>query len=335
MSQLRARQLTEAIWTQPGAEVDLSVILPVYNEQESLPELLTRLFRVLDTVGCRFEILAIDDGSSDGSLDVLNTMAAERPELRAVPFRRNYGQTAALMAGFDEAQGEIIIALDADLQNDPDDIPAMIAKIREGYDVVSGWRVDRQDAALSRTLPSRIANGLISKISGVHLNDYGCTLKAYRREIMRDVRLYGEMHRLIPIYASWMGAKVCEMPVRHHARQYGKSKYGLSRIFKVLLDLAVAKFLERYLVKPIYVFGGFGLAAIGASVGVIILAICLKVFSGTSLIQTPLPLLSAILFLIGCMSILMGLLAEMVMRIYFEAQDRKPYFLANQVKRLG
>ena len=337
MNQLKARQfaLTEATRAQPDAAVDLSVILPVYNERDSLPELLTRLFRVLDTAGHRFEVLAIDDGSSDGSLDVLNAIATDRPELRAIAFRRNYGQTAALMAGFDQAQGEIIIALDADLQNDPDDIPAMIEKIREGYDVVSGWRVNRQDAALSRTLPSRIANILISKISGVHLNDYGCTLKAYRREIMRDVRLYGEMHRLIPIYASWMGARVCEVPVRHHPRQFGKSKYGLSRIFKVLLDLAVAKFLERYLVKPIYVFGGFGLAAIGTSIGVIVLAICLKLFSGTSLIQTPLPLLSAMLFLIGCMSILMGLLAEIVMRTYFEAQDRKPYFLANRSKRLG
>jgi len=333
MSSIVQDRFTAVDAAQPGIShaIDLTVILPVYDEEESLPTLLDRLVRVLDTLQCRYEILAVNDGSKDKSIVVLRALAQNYPQLRVIDFRRNYGQTAALMAGFDHARGEIIVTLDADLQNDPDDIPAMIAKIREGYDVVSGWRANRKDAALSRNLPSWAANFLISKISGVVLRDYGCTLKAYRRDVMSDMRLYGEMHRLIPIYASWMGAKVIEMPVRHHARQFGQSKYGLGRVFKVLLDLTVVKFLETYLVKPIYVFGGFGLLAILASFGVIGLAIALKLFNGTSLILTPLPLLSAMLFLIGCISILMGLLAEMVMRTYFESQGRRPYLVRERV----
>ncbi|MCA8903271.1 MAG: glycosyltransferase family 2 protein [Hyphomonas sp.] len=305
--------------------VDISIVLPIYNEAESLRILFGDILSVLDDMSCRFEVIAVNDGSKDNSLEILKDLQASRAEIQVIDFRKNYGQTAALMAGFDNARGDVIITLDADLQNDPSDIPALVAKIDEGYDVVSGWRSNRKDAALTRNLPSRIANTLISKISGVRLNDYGCTLKAYRRDVMEGVRLYGEMHRFIPIYASWMGARVVEVPVQHHARQFGQSKYGLNRIFKVVLDLIVVKFLENYLVKPIYVFGGFGLMAIFASFATLAVALGLKFFAGTSLILTPLPLLAAMLFLIGCMSILMGLLAEMVMRTYFESHGRRPY----------
>lgn len=314
----------------PG-EIDISIVLPVYDEQDSLGPLLERLIPVLDGLQQRYEVLVVNDGSRDGTIGVMRDAAARHRQVRVIDFRRNYGQTAALMAGFDHARGAIIVTLDADLQNDPEDIPAMIAKLHEGYDVVSGWRANRQDAALSRKLPSRLANLLISGISGVRLRDYGCTLKAYRRDVMQGVRLYGEMHRLIPIYASWMGARVIEIPVRHHARQYGRSKYGLGRIIKVVLDLAVVKFLGTYLVKPIYVFGGFGLACILAALVTLVIAILNKVFASVSLIQTPLPLLAAILFLMGCISILMGLLAEMVTRTYFEAQDLKPYQIRDRI----
>lgn len=307
--------------------VELSVVLPIFEEEESLGALFESLFSVLDGVGARFEIIAINDGSRDNSLEILHSIAQTRPELRIIDFRRNYGQTAALMAGFDYAQGDVVITLDADLQNDPADIPSLIAKLNEGYDVVSGWRAERKDAVISRTFVSRVANALISAISGVKLNDYGCTLKAYRRDIMDGVRLYGEMHRFIPIYASWMGARVVEIPVSHRARRFGRSKYGLDRVFKVVLDLTVMKFLESYLVKPIYVFGGFGLTALISSFLVLAWAIGLKLLAGTSLIQTPLPLLAAMLFLIGCVSVLMGLLAEIMMRTYFESQGSRPYLI--------
>jgi dolichol-phosphate mannosyltransferase len=316
----------------PADNVAISVLVPIYDEEESLPVLVAQLLPVLRGLGESFEVLAVNDGSKDRSLDVLRGLATANPELRVLDFRRNYGQTAAMMAGFDHARGEIIVTIDADLQNDPGDIPLLIAKMREGYDVVSGWRAARKDAAIRRNLPSRIANALISKISGVRLRDYGCTLKAYRHSMMRDVRLYGEMHRFIPIYASWMGAKVTEIPVRHHARQFGRSKYGLERIAKVLLDLMVIKFLERYLVKPIYVFGGFGFLAFLGSVGVLLLAVGLRLFAAISLIQTPLPLLSAMLFLIGCISLLMGLLAEIQMRVYFETRGRAPYLVREDIK---
>jgi len=229
------------------------------------------------------------------------------------------------MAGIDHASGDTIVTIDADLQSDPEDIPILLNKLDEGADVVSGWRKDRQDAPLRRNFVSRIANSLISRISGVRLHDYGCTLKAYRREVLGGMRLYGEMHRFVPVYASWMGAKVVELPVRHHARRFGKSKYGLNRTLKVVLDLMVVKFFSRYLVKPIYVFGGFGLWSILGGVAVISYALYLKFFEATSLIQTPLPVLAAMLFLIGITSILMGLLAEIVVRTYFESQGLNSY----------
>ncbi len=307
--------------------VDLSVVLPVFDEEESLDDLFANLFTVLDALACRYEVVAVNDGSRDRSSQVLHEIAKRHPEMRVVDFRRNFGQTAALMAGFDHTRGDIIITLDADLQNDPDDIPRLLAKIDEGFDVVSGWRAERKDAAISRNLVSRVANALISNISGVALQDYGCTLKAYRRDVLNGVRLYGEMHRFIPIYASWRGARVVEIPVGHHARRFGQSKYGLNRIFKVVLDLLVLKFLESYLVKPIYVFGGFGLASVAGSFVVLTWAIALKLFAHTSLILTPLPLLAAMLFLIGCISVLLGLLAEIMSRTYFESQGSRPYLV--------
>lgn len=305
--------------------VFLSVIVPIYNERDNIPFLCENLFRVLDQIGNRFEILCVDDGSSDGSLAALREAARKRRELKVVSFRRNSGQTAALMAGIDHAAGEVIVSLDADLQNDPEDIPRLLAKLNEGFDVVSGWRKDRQDAAVRRNLVSRVANSIISLISGVPLHDYGCTLKAYRHDVVKDVRLYGEMHRFIPIYASWMGARVCEIPVRHHARKFGRSKYGLERILKVILDLMVVKFLDRYLVKPIYVFGSFGLLSLVVAAISGLTMVWWKIFDGVPMIETPLPLLTAITFLVGIQSILMGLVAEILVRTYFESRDQRAY----------
>jgi dolichol-phosphate mannosyltransferase len=311
--------------------VQLSVVIPIFNEEDSIPHLCERLFGVLDNLFQVFEVIAVNDGSTDRSLAILRDEAAKRMQLRVLDLRRNYGQTAALMAGFDHAKGSIIVTMDADLQNDPDDIPILISKIFEGYDVASGWRRDRQDAKLRRNFVSLVANRLISSVSGLKLRDYGCTLKAYRREVMDGIRLYGEMHRFIPIYARSMGANVVEVPVRHHARRFGSSKYGLGRTFKVLLDLAVIKFLDRYLVKPIYIFGGFGLLMIFFSFAALAIAIALRLLEGTSLIQTPLPLLSAILLVMGCISLLMGFLAEILMRTYFESQGRYPYQVREQI----
>jgi glycosyltransferase involved in cell wall biosynthesis len=310
----------------------VSVVIPVFNEAESLPDLIARLLDVLRRLGRPFEIIAVNDGSSDGSLAVLRHLASQTSELRVIDFRRNYGQTAAMMAGIDHAGGGIIVPIDADLQNDPEDIPALLDKIDQGYDVVSGWRKDRKDAAWRRNLVSRWANRLISQISGVHLNDYGCTLKAYRAEVMRGMRLYGEMHRFIPIYASWMGARVTEIPVRHNPRQFGSSKYGLERVIKVILDLIVVRFLDKYLAKPIYVFGGFGLTSVMISFVTFMLMLYFKIFEQISMISTPLPLLTAMTFLVGIVSILMGLIAEMLVRTYFESQGRSAYLVRELIQ---
>lgn len=319
--------------TSAGAPpaVEVSIIVPIYNEEESIPALCRNLFEVMDALGCNFEIICVNDGSQDNSLKILREYADKFNRFKVVSFRRNYGQTAAMMAGIDYASGKVIISIDADLQNDPQDIPALLQKMAEGYDVVSGWRKNRQDAAIRRNMVSRMANRLISRISGVQLHDYGCTLKAYRHEVIKECRLYGEMHRFIPIYASWMGARVCELPVRHHPRQFGKSKYGLERVVKVLLDLMVVKFLDRHFVKPIYVFGGFGVASLAASVLSAAYMLWLKLLEGVSMILTPLPLLTAMTFLVGVMSILMGLLAEMLVRTYFESQGRRAYHVGETI----
>ena len=243
--------------------MDLSIVIPVYNEEQNLPILFDAVHTALAPFGKNntWEMICVDDGSTDDSLKVLLSLYERDPEhMRIVQFRRNFGQTAAIAAGIDHAAGEIIVMLDADMQNDPADIPMMLDKLNEGYDVVSGWRKFRQDTYLSRTLPSHLANWLISAVTGVHLHDYGCTLKAYRREVITGFRLYGEMHRFIPVYASRFGAKIIEVPVQHHPRKYGKAKYGLERTLKVVLDLFTVKFLISYSSKPIYLFGGFGIA---------------------------------------------------------------------------
>jgi dolichol-phosphate mannosyltransferase len=304
--------------------IDLSVVIPVFDEEESIPRLVDSVFAVLKRLDRTFEVIIVNDGSQDGSLGVLRDEAAARPQLKVIDFRRNFGQTAALMAGIDHAAGAVVVSLDADLQNDPEDIPRLLDKLGEGYDVVSGWREQREDG-LVRRFVSRMANRLISGMSGVHLHDYGCTLKAYRRDVIVGARLYGEMHRFIPVYASWMGARVTELPVRHHVRRFGRSKYGLERIAKVLLDLLVVKFLDSYFVKPIYVFGGFGILSLALSVAAFTLMMYWKLFKGIAMILTPLPMLTAMTFLVGCMSILMGLLAEILVRTYFESQGQAAY----------
>ena len=313
----------------------VSLIIPVYNEEENLPILFGKIHDLRERLAGQHEIEAVfvDDGSSDRSFDCLNAEAAKSAFVKVVRFVRNTGQTAAIQAGIDHASGDVLVFLDSDLQNDPADVPALLAKLDEGYDVVSGWRKDRKDNAIKRNLPSRIANRIISKVSGVHLHDYGCTLKAYRREVIKDVRLYGEMHRFIPIYATWQGARVAEMPVSHHARMHGSSKYGLERIFKVILDIFVIKFLDRYLTKPIYIFGGCGLASFALSFLALLWALVLKFSGGPTLIQTPLPLFSGIAFLLGFMCVLMGLLAEVLSRTYFESQYRRAY-IVREVRNL-
>ena len=309
----------------PPPSAAISVIVPAYNEEKNLPVLLERLVPILERVGEPFEVIVVNDGSKDGTLDVLRELAARYPALKVVDLARNYGQTAAMMAGFDYASGEIIVPIDADLQNDPEDIPLLLAKIAEGFDVVSGWRQDRQDAAIKRNFVSRMANRVISRLSGVYLHDYGCSLKAYRRSVIGPVRLYGEMHRFVPIYASWYGARITEMPVRHHPRLHGKSNYGLERILKVMLDLLVVRFMDRWLGKPIYIFGGFGLLWFAVAAVAMAYAVYLKLFVNISLIQTPLPLLVVMSVMMGVMSILIGLVAEIVVRTYFESQGKQIY----------
>jgi len=312
---------------------ELTVTIPLYNEAENNPILYERVRNALDALGKRWELILVNDGSKDDSAVLLDAIAANDTRVSIIHFRRNYGQTAAFMAGLDHARGAIIVPMDGDLQNDPDDIGKLLAKLDEGFDVVSGWRRDRQDHAIKRNLPSRMANGLISRVSGVHLHDYGCSLKAYRRDVLDGVKLYGEMHRFVPIYAAWNGARVTEMAVQHHPRLHGESKYGLERVIKVVLDLLVVKFLFRYSSKPIYVFGGFGFLSIVAGGFAGIWAIALKLFKGTAFILTPLPLLAVFLCAIGVLSILMGLLAEMQNRTYHESQGKAVYRVARVVRR--
>ena len=303
----------------------ISVTVPIFNEVESIITLHERVSIVLRSIGRPWELILINDGSADGSAAVLDQVAAADPNVKVIHLRRNFGQTAAMMAGIDFARGDIIIPMDGDLQNDPMDIPRLLAKLDEGYDVVSGWRKGRKDAKLTRNFPSWLANRLISFISGVHLHDYGCSLKAYHKSVIKDVKLYGEMHRFIPIYASWQGARVAEIPVTHHSRQFGKSKYGLERTIKVLLDLIVIKFLATFAQKPMYIFGSVGLLSLAVSVISGVFALYLKFGHQISFIQTPLPLLFVLTAITGIMCILMGLLAELLTRTYHESQDKAIY----------
>jgi len=306
---------------------NLSIVVPIYNEEESLEELYWRLTKVLGEGGRSYEIILVDDGSRDSSASILEGLARRDPSCKAVILKRNFGQTAALMAGIDQARGEIIVSIDADLQNDPGDIPRLLEKLEEGYDVCSGWRRDRKDARLTKVLPSRIANRLISLVSGVELRDYGCTLKAYRQEVLKGVRLYGEMHRFIPIYASWMGARVTELAVNHFPRRHGQSNYGLERIFKVLLDLIVIKFLSSYSQRPIHLFGGFGILSLFSGLLSFGYMLWLKLFQGVSFIQTPLPTLSIFFLLSGILFISIGLLAELLTRTYHESRGTPTYMI--------
>jgi glycosyltransferase involved in cell wall biosynthesis len=308
----------------------ISVVAPLYNEEQNVDLFCDSVFNVLENLHLDYEVIIVDDGSSDRSLELLRAQAARRKRLKIVSFRRNFGQTAALMAGIDHATNDVIVPIDTDLQNDPGDIPRLLQKLTEGYDVVSGWRKDRQDAA-GRTRFSRIANWLISWISGVQLHDYGCSLKAYRSDVIRNVRLYGEMHRFVPIYANWVGARVTEIPVTHLPRRFGRSKYGFERILKVLLDLAVVQFLHRSMTKPIYLFGGVGFVFLAVAAVAAVWALTLKVASGVSLIQTPLPLIAVMGVMLAAISVLMGLLAEIMVRTYFEAQKKQTYIVSETI----
>lgn len=310
----------------------ISVIVPVYNEEPNLVPLHGELLAALDSTGREYEIIYVDDGSHDGSFERLKALAAACPSVTVVQFRRNFGQTAALAAGIQTSRGDVLIFLDGDLQNDPADIPGLLKKLDEGYDVVSGWRHNRQDAALTRKLPSRLANWLISAVTGVHLNDYGCTLKAYRREVLENFRLYGEMHRFIPAYAFWSGAAITEMPVNHRPRRAGKSKVGLSRTFKVLLDLMTVKFLGGFSTKPIYVFGTAGLLSIvgGILAGVIVLY--QKLFDGVYAHRNPVLLIAILLAVVGTQFVMLGLLAELIIRTYHESQDKPTYVIREILK---
>lgn len=311
----------------------LSVVIPVFNEEESLDLLFAALYDALEELPFDWQIVFVDDGSDDGSLSILEKYAvADTGHIVVVAFRRNFGQTAAIAAGIDHAEGEIIVLMDADMQNDPADIPMMLEKIGEGYDVVSGWRYKRQDS-FSRRLPSQVANGLISRVTGVYLHDYGCTLKAYRREILTDFRLYGEMHRFIPAYAGSVGAKILEVPVQHHPRRYGKAKYGLERTLKVMLDLVTVKFLISYSQKPIYLFGGVGLSLSGISIALLFFLIIRRVWVGTNVLDSPFFLTAIMLMIMGFQSILMGLIAELLVRTYHEAQSKPTYTLRRVINR--
>ena len=309
----------------------LSVVIPVYNEEESLPGLGEEVSAVMESLGKPYEVILVDDGSTDGSFAGIQALTGRHRGFKGVRLGRNVGQTAAVSAGIAQAQGAIIGMLDADRQNDPKDIPMLLAKFDEGYDVVSGWRRDRQDPGLTRVLPSRIANGLISWITGVHLHDYGCTLKLYRAVYLKSVRLYGEMHRFIPAFAGFLGARIVEVPVNHRARALGVSKYGLGRTFKVLLDLMTVKFMDAYMAKPIYLFGGSGLLM--GSLGVLMAAYTLyhKFVHGVFVKDQPLFQVSIFFALAGLQLLLLGLVAEILIRVYFDIKDKPPYFIRETV----
>lgn len=308
-----------------GIKLDVSVVVPTYNEVESLPHLIEAIATSLTENEIDYEIICVDDGSKDGSAEFLKQQAAVRSDLKAVLLRRNYGQTAAMAAGFKYAQGKAIVTLDADLQNDPADIPQLLAKLETGYDLVSGWRLKRQDAALTRNLPSKIANRLIGITTGVKLHDYGCSLKAYRSELVADMNLYGELHRFLPALAYIEGARIAELPVRHHPRRFGRSKYGLWRTFRVLMDLLTILFMKKFLTRPMHVFGLFGLLSITLGTVLGLYLTFLKLGLGQSIGHRPLLILAVLLLMTGVQLFCFGLLAELLMRTYHESQGRPIY----------
>ena len=308
----------------------VSLIIPVYNEAKSLPLLFERTRQALE--GIDYEAILVNDGSQDDSFAVMSAECQRDPRIKAIDFRRNFGQTAAINAGIQNARGEVLVLIDSDLENDPADIPRLLAKLDEGFDVVSGWRRDRwKGQFLTRKLPSLLANKLISSISGVALHDYGCTLKAYRRDVIKDVVLYGQMHRFIPVYCSWQGGRVGELSVNYSPRQFGRSNYGLFRTYKVLLDLLLIKFLDKHMTKPIHFFGGAGFLSFGVAFVAFLLALYFKLTGQKDFVQTPLPVIMAMFFIIGLLMILLGVLAEMMMRTYFESQGKNTYTIRQKV----
>ena len=311
--------------------MDISIVVPIYNEEENIPALHEGVTAALAGSGLEYELILVDDGSSDGSFQLLKTVAGNDPRVKVVRFRRNFGQTAAMAAGFDAAAGRVVVPMDGDLQNDPLDIPRLLAKIDEGYDVVSGWRKDRQDNFIQRKFPSMIANGLISWMTGIHLHDYGCTLKAYRREVLEGINLYGEMHRFVPALASQVGARVAELPVGHHPRLHGTSKYGISRSMRVVLDLMTVKFLLSYSTKPSQLFGKWGVYTILAALLSGSLTIYMKLFEHVSMNRNPLLILTAFLLFMGVQFIVLGLLGELNARTYYEAQGKPIYVVKEKV----
>lgn len=312
---------------------DVSIVVPIYNEVESIPRLLDAIGTSASNAGLSYEIICVDDGSRDGSDALLKQQAQLRNDLKAVILRRNYGQTPAMAAGFGQARGKVIITLDGDLQNDPSDIPNLLQKLDEGYDLVSGWRKNRQDASLTRVLPSKIANWLIGKVTGVQLHDYGCSLKAYRSELVADMNLYGELHRFLPALAFIEGARIAEIPVKHHARQFGQSKYGLDRTFRVVMDLLTVSFMRKFLTRPMHVFGLFGLASLVAGISIGLYLAFIKIGFGEDIGQRPLLILAVVLFLAGLNLFSFGLLAEISMRTYHESQGRPIYRIREIVGR--
>ena len=312
--------------------LDISIVIPVYNEAESLLPLHAELDAILKALGKSYEIIAVDDGSCDNSWQVLTQLAEADPHLIGVSLRRNFGQTAAFAAGFDQARGAIVMTIDADGQNDPADIPLLLEKMTEGYDIVSGWRQNRKEPLFTRKIPSRVANAIITSNTGISLHDSGCSLKAYRYEVIKTVKLYGDMHRFIPAFSSWMGVKVAEVPVKDRARQFGKSKYGFSRTFRVFLDLFTLSFLLSFQGKPMRLFGSMGIGT--GAIGVLILAYLayIKIFEGALLSNRPILWLGVMLVILGVQFIFFGLLAEMQMRTYYESQGKSIYVVREIVQ---
>lgn len=313
-----------------AAAPKISIVIPLYNEEESIPHLCEALDAAIANYGQPAEVIIVDDGSRDNSFKLLKEYAARDPRFTVIRFRRNFGQTAAFAAGFAQARGEVVITMDADLQNDPMDIPLLMAKVDEGYDIVSGWRKDRQDRWIDRKLPSMLANRLISNVTDVKLHDYGCSLKAYRTEVLQHVHLYGELHRFIPALASQVGATVTEVPVNHRSRQYGRSKYGISRTVRVMLDLINVWFLGTYSTRPIHVFGTLGLSSMAFGVVIGLYLTFIKLFLGESIGNRPLLLLAVLLVVIGVQLVTMGLLGEMITRTYYESQN-KPIYVVREI----
>ncbi len=306
-------------------QLDLSVVVPIYNEAESIETLVQAIADAVAPTNLNYEIICVDDGSKDGSTQILTNLANSRVDLKAVILRRNYGQTPAMAAGFESAAGKVIVTLDGDLQNDPADIPMLLAKLDEGYDLVSGWRQKRQDAALTRLLPSKIANAIIARVTGVKLHDYGCSLKAYRAELIADMNLYGELHRFLPALAYIEGARITEVPVRHHARRFGQSKYGLGRTIRVVMDLLTVYFMKKFLTRPMHVFGLGGVISLATGIAMGTYLTVVKLFFNQNIGDRPLLILAVLLIITGVNLFCFGLVTELLMRTYHESQRRPIY----------